>query len=204
MADVVVIDSGGANLASLQFALQRLGTRCTVSADADRIRRASHVLLPGVGAAHDTMARLRAHGLDSVIPALTQPVLGICLGMQLLYAESAEAPSGSDSTRALGIIPGRVARMQASPQHPVPHMGWNQLEPLRTDALFEGIGPGEHVYFVHSYAAPIAQGTLAASDYGGRFTAAVRRGNFCGVQFHPERSATVGARLLANFLAQKI
>jgi glutamine amidotransferase len=202
MADVVVIDSGGANLASLQFALQRLGADCTVSADASRIRQASHVLLPGVGAAHDTMARLRAHGLDTLIPTLTQPLLGICLGMQLLYAESAEAPAGSNATQALGIIPGRVERMQASPAQPVPHMGWNQLEPLRADPLFEGIAAGEHVYFVHSYAAPLAEATLVASEYGGRFTAAVRRGNFCGVQFHPERSARVGARVLANFLAQ--
>ena len=202
MADVVVIDSGGANLASLQFALQRLGAQSTVSTDAARIRQASHVLLPGVGAAHDTMARLRAHGLDTLIPTLTQPLLGICLGMQLLYTESAEAPAGSGATRALGIIPGRVERMPASPQQPVPHMGWNQLEPLRADPLFDGIDAGEHVYFVHSYAAPVSNGTLAYSDYGGRFTAAVRHGNFCGVQFHPERSARVGARVLANFLAQ--
>jgi glutamine amidotransferase len=202
MADVVVIDSGGANLASLQFALQRLGAQSTVSTDAARIRQASHVLLPGVGAAHDTMARLRSHGLDTLIPTLTQPLLGICLGMQLLYTESAEAPVRGDSTRTLGIIPGRVERMLASPQQPVPHMGWNQLEPLRADPLFDGIDAGEHVYFVHSYAAPVSDGTLACSDYGGRFTAAVRRGNFCGVQFHPERSARVGARVLANFLAQ--
>jgi len=202
MADVVVIDSGGANLASLQFALQRLGAQSTVSTEAARIRQASHVLLPGVGAAHDTMARLRSHGLDTLIPTLTQPLLGICLGMQLLYTESAEAPVRGDSTRTLGIIPGRVERMLASPQQPVPHMGWNQLEPLRADPLFDGIDAGEHVYFVHSYAAPVSDGTLACSDYGGRFTAAVRRGNFCGVQFHPERSARVGARVLANFLAQ--
>ena len=202
MADVVVIDSGGANLASLQFALQRLGAASSVTTDAARIRAASHVLLPGVGAAHDTMARLRAHGLDAVIPTLTQPLLGICLGMQLLFAESAEAPTGSESTPALDIIPGRVARLHASPQQPVPHMGWNQLEPLRADPLFDGIQPGEHVYFVHSYAAPLSDATLVASTYGDRFTAAVRQGNFCGVQFHPERSARVGARVLANFLAQ--
>lgn len=202
MTDVVVIDSGGANLASLQFALQRLGAHCTVSADADRIRAASHVLLPGVGAAHDTMSRLRARRLDALIPTLTQPLLGICLGMQLLYAESAEAAAGSATTRTLGIIPGRVGRLQATPQQPVPHMGWNQLEPLRRDPLFEGIHAGEHVYFVHSYAAPLAEDALVASEYGGRFTAAVRRGNFCGVQFHPERSARVGARVLANFLTQ--
>jgi glutamine amidotransferase len=203
MADVVVIDSGGANLASLQFALQRLGARSTVSADAERIRQATHVLLPGVGAADNTMQRLRAQKLDTLIPTLTQPLLGICLGMQLLYTESAETAAGATGTHTLGIIPGRVEKLLATPQQPVPHMGWNQLEPLRPDPLFEGIHAGEHVYFVHSYAAPLSENTLAASEYGARFTAAVRRGNFCGVQFHPERSAATGARLLANFLAQK-
>ena len=203
MADVVVIDSGGANLASLQFALQRLGAQSTVSADAERIRQATHVLLPGVGAADNTMQRLRAQKLDTLIPTLTQPLLGICLGMQLLYTESAETAAGGTGTRTLGIIPGRVEKLLATPQQPVPHMGWNQLEPVRADPLFEGIHGGEHVYFVHSYAAPLSENTLAASEYGARFTAAVRRGNFCGVQFHPERSAATGARLLANFLAQK-
>jgi glutamine amidotransferase len=201
VADVVIIDSGGANLASLQFALRRLGTEAPVTADAERIRAASHVLLPGVGAAQDTMRRLDEHGLTTLIPTLTQPVLGICLGMQLLFEESAEAAAGSGSTRALGIIPGRVERMAASTQRPVPHMGWNQLEPLRGDPLFQGIAAGEYVYFVHSYAAPLSADTLAASEYGGRFTAAVRRGNFRGVQFHPERSAAVGARVLSNFLS---
>lgn len=201
MADVVVIDSGGANLASLLHALHRLGAKAEVSADAARIRSASHVLLPGVGAASDTMARLTANGLDSVIPTLQQPLLGICLGMQLLFEASEEAAPGTSQTRALGIVPGRVARLPASPERPVPHMGWNQLEPLRDDALFAGIDPGAYVYFVHSYAAPVTADTLVATDYSGRFCAAVRRGNFRGVQFHPERSASVGARLLANFIA---
>jgi glutamine amidotransferase len=199
--DVVVIDSGGANLASLLFALQRLGEKAEVTTDASRIRAASHVLLPGVGAAHDAMTRLRASGLDAVIPQLTQPLLGICLGMQLLFDASEEAPAGARETRGLGVIPGKVARMPAAAGRPVPHMGWNQLQPLGTDALFDGIGPGEYVYFVHSYAAPVVPDTLATSDYGGHFTAAVKRGNFRGVQFHPERSATVGARVLANFIA---
>ena len=198
---IVIIDSGGANLASLQFALKRLGAEAPVTADPARIRAASHVLLPGVGAAQDTMRRLDEQGLTSVIPALTRPVLGICLGMQLLFEQSAEAATVGGSTKALGIVPGRVERMSGSAQLPVPHMGWNQLELLREDPLFAGIQPGEYVYFVHSYAAPIGADTLAASDYGGRFTAAVKRGNFRGVQFHPERSAGVGARVLANFLA---
>lgn len=199
--DVVVIDSGGANLASLLFALQRLGAQAEVSTDAARIRGATHVLLPGVGAAHDAMARLRASGLDALVPTLTQPLLGICLGMQLLFEASEEAAAGARETPGLGVMPGKVVRMPASPQHPVPHMGWNQLEPLRADPLFDGIAEGDYVYFVHSYAAPVGAHTLAACEYGGRFTAAVGHRNFRGVQFHPERSAAVGARLLANFIA---
>jgi imidazole glycerol-phosphate synthase subunit HisH len=200
MADVVIIDSGGANLASLQYALQRLGASAEVSTDAARIRAASHVLLPGVGAAHDTMSRLQERGLDALLPTLRQPVLGICLGMQLLFDSSAEAPAGGTATRALGIVPGHVARMAASPTRPVPHMGWNQLRPLREDPLFQDIQPGEYVYFVHSFAAPVTGDTVASTDYDGEFCAAVHRGNFRGVQFHPERSAGVGARVLTNFL----
>jgi glutamine amidotransferase len=199
--DVVVIDSGGANLASLLFALQRLGAKAEVSTDPARIRAATHVLLPGVGAAHDAMARLHAKDLDTLVPSLAQPVLGICLGMQLLFEASEEAAPGTGETPALGIVPGKVVRMPASPQHPVPHMGWNQLELLREDPLFDGIAAGDYVYFVHSYAAPVGTHTLAACEYGGRFTAAVAHRNFRGVQFHPERSAAVGARLLANFIA---
>jgi imidazole glycerol-phosphate synthase subunit HisH len=200
VTDVVVIDSGGANLASLLYALRRLGATAEVSADAARVRRASHVLLPGVGAAHDAMARLRAAGLDTLLPTLTQPLLGICLGMQLLFDASDETAAGAHETRCLGIVPGRVTRMAAAPGRPVPHMGWNQLEPLCADPLFDGIARGDYMYFVHSFAAPVSADTLVTSDYGGHFTAAVRRSNFRGVQFHPERSAAVGSRLLGNFL----
>jgi len=201
VADVAVIDSGGANIASLLFALQRLGARAELTVDPVRIRRATHVLLPGVGAAHDTMQRLNSNGLATLIPTLQQPLLGICLGMQLLYSASAEAQAGQTATRALDIVSGRVARLTASPDMPVPHMGWNQAETLRNDPLFEGIARDAYFYFVHSYAAPVTADTLAACEYGGRFTAAVRHGNFRGVQFHPERSAGAGARLLANFIA---
>jgi imidazole glycerol-phosphate synthase subunit HisH len=200
VTDVVVIDSGGANLASLQFALARLGTTTTVSSDAARIGRASHVLLPGVGSAHDAMVRLEAAGLTRFIPTLTQPVLGICLGMQLLYQSSSES-AGKDGTAGLGVIEGHVTRLTGAPDRPVPHMGWNQVEPTTRDPLLDGIGSSDYVYFVHSYAAPVTDATLATTDYGQRFTSVVRKGNFRGVQFHPERSATVGARLLANFLA---
>jgi glutamine amidotransferase len=144
------------------------------------------------------MARLRAAGLHTVIPTLTQPVLGICLGMQLLFERSEEGDAGG--TQCLGIIEGCVARMPASPQRPVPHMGWNRLRALHSDPLLQDIGAEEYFYFVHSYAAPVGAHSLAVTDYGAQFTAIAARGNFRGAQFHPERSARPGARLLANFL----
>jgi imidazole glycerol-phosphate synthase subunit HisH len=193
--DAVIIDSGGANLASLQYALDRLGVRALVTDEPGVIAAAPHVLLPGVGAAADAMRRLRASGLDRLIPTLRVPLLGICLGMQLLFEYSAEG-----ATRCLGVIPGRIERLEPAPGRPVPHMGWNTLELRREDPLLTGIHSGERVYFVHSYAASADEVTLAAASYGGSLAAAVRRGNFCGVQFHPERSAAVGAQLLRNFL----
>lgn len=200
MADVVVIDSGGANLASLRHALTRLGAVATVSADPARISRASHVLLPGVGSAHDAMLRLKSAGLHSLIPQLNQPLLGICLGMQLLYESSSESAAGHDTTPGLGLLEGSVTRIAGGPELPVPHMGWNQVETVREDPLLEGIASTDYVYFVHGYAAPVTSATLAVTVYGQPFTSVVRKGNFRGVQFHPERSASVGSRLLANFL----
>jgi len=196
-ADVAIIDSGGANLASLRYALERLGTRAVVSSDATLIGNARRVLLPGVGAAADAMARLRQRGLDRVIRQLRAPLLGICLGMQLLFEHSAEG-----NTSCLGLIPGRIERLRAAPGLPVPHMGWNTLEIEQPDPLLEGIHNEDYLYFVHSYAADAATPlTLASVRYGPKLCAAVRRDNFCGVQFHPERSSTVGAQLLRNFLA---
>jgi imidazole glycerol-phosphate synthase subunit HisH len=139
--------------------------------------------------------------LTKVIPQLTQPLLGICLGMQLLFQSSAESTADQQGTPGLGVIEGKVERLTGAPDRPVPHMGWNQMEALRKDKLLEGIAPTDYVYFVHSYAAPVTVATLAVTGYGRQFASVVRRGNFRGVQFHPERSATVGARLLANFLA---
>jgi glutamine amidotransferase len=191
----VIIDSGGANLASLQFALQRLGAESVVSRDAAVIAAATRVLLPGVGAAANAMARLRGDGLQEVIPALRQPLLGICLGMQLLYESSAEG-----DCQTLGLLPGRVAQLQASEQLPVPHMGWNTCQLLAADPLLDGIAAGDRFYFVHSYAARASSDTIAVTGYGSTFAAVVRRDNFWGVQFHPERSAGPGARLLRNFL----
>lgn len=193
---VVIIENGGANTASLRHALERLAVAPEMASDADCIRAASHVILPGVGAASDAMSRLRARGLDVLIPQLTQPVLGICLGMQLLYESSEEGP-----TPCLGVIPGVARRLVASPARPVPHMGWNQLMPMTSAPLMAGIESGEHVYFVHSFALPVGSETLAATHYGEEFAAVIGRDNFFGTQFHPERSGRTGARLLRNFLA---
>jgi glutamine amidotransferase len=193
---VAIIASGGANIASLQFALQRLGASSTVTADHEAIRAASHVILPGVGAAADAMTRLRQQGLDRLVPALTQPVLGICLGMQLLYAGSDEG-----GATCLSIIPGNAARFPHIAGRPVPHMGWNTLQLDKASALLEGLQSGDYAYFVHSYALEVSDATLASSEYGARFSACVQWRNFCGAQFHPERSAGVGAQLLRNFLS---
>lgn len=193
--EAVIIDSGGANLASLQFAFERLGARTQVSSDAHTITNAPRVVLPGVGAAADAMQRLRNSGIAALLPRLKQPVLGICLGMQLLFSRSEEG-----TTDCLDILPGTVRRLRATPGLPVPHMGWNQLSPVREDPLLEGITPDQYVYFVHSYAAPVSATTLATTEYGLPVSAVVRQGNFWGAQFHPERSAATGARLLANFL----
>lgn len=195
MTDVAIIDNGGANIASLRFALDRLGVASRVTADAEAIRRAPRVILPGVGAAADAMERLRASGLATVIPTLTQPVLGICLGMQLLFISSEEGETG-----CLGIIPARVTRFAERRGLPVPHMGWNQVRARVASPLLRGVEPGAYVYFVHSYCAPVGPWTDATTDYGGEFSALVRHRNFMGAQFHPERSSRAGARLLANFL----
>jgi imidazole glycerol-phosphate synthase subunit HisH len=193
--EAVIIDSGGANLASLQFAFERLGARTHVTTDKHAIASAPRVILPGVGAAADAMQRLRGSGVAGILPSLKQPVLGICLGMQLLFERSEEGP-----TDCLGVVPETVRRLRPAPGLPVPHMGWNQLSPIREDPLLDGISPDDYVYFVHSYAAPVSDHTLATADYGIPISASVRRRNFWGTQFHPERSAGTGARVLANFL----
>ena len=194
-ASVAIIDSGGANIASLRIALERLGAESVVTTDHDVIRNAPRVLLPGVGSADSAMIKLRGAGLDQLIPLLKQPLLGICLGMQLLFERSEEGPAN-----CLGVIPGSIDKLLAAPGKPVPHMGWNQFRQVRPDALLDGVSSLDHVYFVHSFAAPTSGATVAITDYGVAFTAVARRDNFCGTQFHPERSGVVGARILANFL----
>ena len=195
MTGPVIVDTGGANIASLQLAVERLGRTAELTADPERITRGSHVFLPGVGAAADAMTRLGRAGITDVIPRLTQPVLGICLGMQLLYEASEEG-----ETRCLGVFAGRVRRMTPARGRPVPHMGWNRVARSRDHALLAGLADGDFAYFVHSYRAPLGAETVASCDYDDTFTAVACRGNFHGAQFHPERSAALGARFLANFL----
>lgn len=197
MSDVVIIDSGGANLASLRFALERLGAAAEVSSDLAVVRNARRVILPGVGSAGDAMGRLRAAGLDRVIPQLQQPLLGICLGMQLLCERSEEG-----DTDCLGVIPTQVRKLVPVAGRPVPHMGWNRLVTRGADPLLDGITSEDYVYFVHSFAAPVSEATLATTDYGAPLTAVLRHRNFWGAQFHPERSAQPGARILDNFLTK--
>jgi len=193
--DAVIIPSCGSNLASLKFALDRLGVEAPLTEDAKRIRAASHVILPGVGAAAPGMARLAAAGVVDLIPTLKQPVLGICLGMQLLFASSEE-----EQTRCLGIIDAAVERLPASPDLPVPQMGWNELEPVGSSPLLAGVPRGAYAYFVHSYAVPPGAYTRALTTYGRAFSAVIEQRNFFGTQFHPERSSRIGSQILENFL----
>lgn len=194
-ASIAIVDSGGANIASLQNALDRLSVDSRLTTDAEVIRSASHVILPGVGAAADAMQRLRDAELDAVIPELRQPVLGICLGMQLLADSSDE-----DQADCLTVVGGTAHELPASPQVPVPHMGWSRIRLQSEHPLFEGISDGSYFYFIHSYALPPATYTVATADHGVAFTAALASGNFMATQFHPERSSAAGARLLQNFL----
>ncbi|HTD27771.1 MAG TPA: imidazole glycerol phosphate synthase subunit HisH [Xanthomonadaceae bacterium] len=193
--DVVLIDSGGANIGSVRYALERLGVDAQLSADPARISAATHVVLPGVGAAAPAMQRLREFDLVDTIRGLRQPLLGICLGMQLLYESSDEG-----DVACLGLLRGRVRKLVASPGVRVPHMGWNTLRIERESSLLNGIYDNAHAYFVHGYAAPVDAMTVAACAHGQEFSAVVQHSNVYGAQFHPERSAAVGQRLLANFL----
>ena len=192
---LAIIDSGGANISSVKHALRRLGAEPVFTSDCATIRSSGRVILPGVGAAGAAMSRLRELDLVECIRGLQQPVLGICLGMQLLFDQSAEA-----NTECLGIIPGRLEKLQASEGVRVPHMGWNTTTLVREDPLLNGLSADPWFYFVHSYRAPVDKSTLATCMHGESFAAIVRNGNFYGAQFHPERSASHGARLLANFL----
>lgn len=193
--NVVILDTGCANLLSVQSSIKRLGYHAVVSRDADAVLRADKLFLPGVGTALAAMDQIRERDLIELIQACTQPVLGICLGMQILGSHSDE----NKGVKTLGIIDEPVLKMT---DHglPLPHMGWNRVYPKAGDRLFRDIEDGSYFYFVHGYAMPVCANTIAQASYGEPFTAAVCKDNFYGVQFHPERSGAAGSKLLKNFL----
>lgn len=190
---IVVIDYGAGNVFSVSTALKRLGYEAIISKDAEVITSADRVIFPGVGQASAAMSQLRASGLEYVIPELKMPVLGICLGMQLLCHGTEE-----EDTLGLGVFPIEVKRFVGD--FKIPHVGWNTVSNLKTD-LFEGVSSDEWMYFVHSYYVPADDFCIAECDYYGRFAAAIRKDNFYGCQFHPEKSARVGEYVLNNFLS---
>ena len=191
---IAIIDYKMGNLRSVENALRRLGAEFVVTADAEQIRKADKVLLPGVGNAAEAMENLRAAGLVEVIRSLRRPVLGICVGMQVMCRHSEEG-----NVDCLGIFDARVKRFVPSAEEKVPHMGWNSIGNLETK-LFKDIKGGEMVYFVHSYYPELCPDTIATTRHGVMFSAALKYENFYGTQFHPEKSGDVGERIIANFL----
>ena len=189
---IVIIDYGAGNIQSIKFALERLGYTGGLSSDADEIKSADKVIFPGVGEASSAMKKLKSTGLDKLIPQLKQPVLGICLGMQLMCNRSEEGNS-----EGLGIFDVDVIHFEKTLK--VPHIGWNRIKELKTP-LFEGIAEQEFVYLVHSFYAPVCSETIAKCDYGVNYSSALNKDNFFGVQFHPEKSSEAGEKILENFL----
>lgn len=189
---IVIINYGAGNIQSIKFALKRLGVEAVLTNDETEIRKADKVIFPGVGEASSAMEKLKASGLDKVIPALKQPVLGICLGMQLLCNSSEEG-----NTKGLRIF--NVDVVKFSNKVKVPQIGWNQISNLKSE-LFKGIPENEFMYLVHSFYAPLCKETIATTDYGIQYSSALQKDNFYGVQFHPEKSSTAGAQILKNFL----
>ncbi|WP_318511359.1 imidazole glycerol phosphate synthase subunit HisH [Photobacterium leiognathi] len=204
---VVIIDTGCANVSSVRFAIERLGYQVEVSKDPEVVLAADKLFLPGVGTASEAMQNLQQRDLVSLVKQVTKPLLGICLGMQLLGKASQEhGQNGSEIIPCLDLCDASVEKIQAEGL-PLPHMGWNTITPKDNHPLFKGIPAGSYFYFVHSYAMPVfdntaQQGgkTIASAQYGQSFTAAVQSGNYYGVQFHPERSSKAGAKLIQNFL----
>lgn len=188
---IAIIKGCGSNITSIQFALDRLGEKSELTDDERLIKQASHVILPGVGHANNAMQKLRSLGLVDILTQLTQPVLGICLGMQLLYESSEEG-----NVNCLGIIPGKIKRLLGNESQAIPHMGWNNVNFIKRIS-------NSHAYFAHSYAAPINEYTVATTEYTEKFTSIVQYKNFMGMQFHPERSGSLGEKLLMNFIKMR-
>ncbi|WP_369743810.1 imidazole glycerol phosphate synthase subunit HisH [Pseudidiomarina sp. PP-1MA] len=191
---LVIVDTACANISSVRFAFERLGVSPLITADAAQINSADRVILPGVGTAAAAMRNLQRLELVDTLRQLQQPVLGICLGMQLLTTASAEG-----NVDCLGIIPTRTERLQAA-DLPLPHMGWNTVNGSADNPLLAGLPDASYFYFVHSFAVAVSAHTIASCHYGQTFAAMVRSGNFFGAQFHPERSGAAGATILKNFL----
>ena len=195
MGGIAIIDSGGANIASLLFALERLGQSAELTTDASTIQSADRVVLPGVGAAKDAMDRLKRADLVDVVRGLKQPVLGICLGMQLLLDGSEE-----EDVDCIGVIPGIAERLPSTPEYPVPNMGWCATRKISDHALLNQVEDDSYFYFLHSYALPESDYTVATATHAKPFSAVIAHRNFMAAQFHPERSSAAGAQLLQNFV----
>ncbi|OUR79405.1 imidazole glycerol phosphate synthase subunit HisH [Colwellia psychrerythraea] len=205
----VIVDTGCANLSSVKFAVERLGFEVTITDDVTVIQQAEKVIFPGVGSAKHAMKNIKAKNLVAVLQGLTQPVLGFCLGMQLMTESSTEGKKSStegnsdDKTSnivpCLNLIPTTIEPLKAQGNR-LPHMGWNTLTQVRNHPIFKGISEGDYFYFVHSFAAPVSEYTIASCEYGSTFSAAIAKDNFIGCQFHPERSSALGSKIIQNFL----
>lgn len=208
----VIVDTGCANLSSVKFAIERLGFTVCVTDDLDKIKSAEKVIFPGVGNAKHAMKNIRQKGLEQTLTSLTQPVLGFCLGMQMMTESSTEGKdSSTEGTQSsaeeqqssviecLSLIPTQVSPLNAAGNR-LPHMGWNTLTTVSEHPILKGINVGDYFYFVHSFAAPVSEFTIASCHYGTAFSAAIAKDNFVGCQFHPERSGELGSKIIKNFL----
>jgi len=200
----VIVDTGCANLSSVKFAIERLGFSATITDDIEQIKTADKVIFPGVGSAKHAMANIIEKGLVETLQSLTQPVLGFCLGMQLMTRSSTEGINSTEGNEevivdCLGMIPTKVKSLDAQGNR-LPHMGWNTLTTVNEHPVLKGIDVDDYFYFVHSYAAPISEYTLASCEYGSKFSAIIGKDNFIGCQFHPERSGALGSKIIKNFL----